>query len=50
VSQTILSVTDATRETGAAADQVLTAADAMAQQSVQLREEVDRFITRIRAS
>jgi methyl-accepting chemotaxis protein len=48
VSQTILSVTEATRETGVAANKVLASADAMAQQSIRLKEEVDRFISGIR--
>ncbi|HXP97069.1 MAG TPA: methyl-accepting chemotaxis protein [Telmatospirillum sp.] len=48
VSQTILSVSESARQTGLAADQVLTSADAMAQQSIRLRDEVDRFISGIR--
>jgi len=49
VSHNIGGVTEAAAETGSAATQVLGAAGALSQQSGVLRNEVDKFILRVRA-
>ena len=50
VSSNIQLVTRAADQTGAAATQVLASASELAQQSQQLRGEVDRFLTSVRAA
>ncbi|MBB4265757.1 methyl-accepting chemotaxis protein [Roseospira visakhapatnamensis] len=50
VSQTIVGVTDAARETGAAADSVLQASNSLGEQSVALRSMVQRFLADVRAA
>jgi len=50
VSANIAGVNQAAGETGAAAGQVLTAAQELSRQSAQLRTEMDRFVTQIRAA
>lgn len=49
VSETIGDVTQAAADTGAAATQMLAAADNLSHQSRNLRNEVDNFIQRVRA-
>ncbi|MDY0884500.1 methyl-accepting chemotaxis protein [Dongia soli] len=49
VSGNILSVTEAAKETGLAAGQVLDAATVLGRQSQSLNGEVDQFITQVRA-
>ncbi len=50
VSDNITGVTQAAAETGTAANQVLGTAEEMAQQSTTLREQVETFLTQIRAA
>ncbi len=50
VSDNITGVTEAAVETGSAANQVLGAAGEMAQQSTTLRQQVESFLTQIRAA
>jgi methyl-accepting chemotaxis protein len=50
VSSNITSVTDAASETGNAAQDVLTAAAELSQQSESLRQEIDTFLSEIRAA
>jgi methyl-accepting chemotaxis protein len=50
VSKTITSVQDAVVETGAAAEQVLTRANALSEQSAQLDEQINAFLKEIRAA
>ena len=50
VSRNIGDVTKAAQETGSAATQMLAAADGLNRQAVGLRQEVDRFLERIRAA
>ncbi len=50
VTTNIAGVTEAAAETGSAANQVLGAAGEMAQQSTTLRDQVDNFLTQIRAA
>mgnify|MGYP001405763076 CR=1 FL=1 len=50
VTQTAAEVRDSAAETGSAAGQVLSAADELAHQGVSLREEVGRFMTKLRSA
>ena len=50
VSSNITGVTQAAKETGGAAGQVLEAAGDLSKQSAVLRQEVDRFLADIRAA
>ncbi len=50
VTDNITGVTQAAAETGSAANQVLGTAEEMAQQSTTLREQVETFLTQIRAA
>lgn len=50
VTQTAAEVRDSAAETGGAAGQVLSAADELAHQGVSLREEVSRFMTKLRSA
>jgi len=50
VSNNIVQVTQAAGHTGAAANQVLSAAGQLAQQAEVLRHEVERFLAGIRAA
>jgi len=50
VSESIVGVTQAAGSTGAAAEQVLASARALAEHSVKLRGEVDNFLTNVRAA
>ncbi|MBB4286161.1 methyl-accepting chemotaxis protein [Roseospira goensis] len=50
VSQTIVGVTEAARESGAAADNVLAATNALNQQSADLKMLVERFLADVRAA
>jgi methyl-accepting chemotaxis protein len=50
VTQNIAEVSEGAAETGSAAGQVLTAADELARQGTSLREEVNRFLTQLRAA
>lgn len=50
VARNIGGVREATEETGRAADQSLSAANALAEQAVLLRKEVDNFLGRVRAA
>ncbi len=50
VTDNITAVTQAAVETGSAANQVLGTAEEMAQQSTTLREQVESFLTQIRAA
>ena len=50
VSSTVAAVTGAAGETGAAAHQVLGAATQLSEQSLRLRQEVDRFLATVRAA
>ena len=48
VTQNVVAVANASQETGIASNQVMTAASELADQSTQLRDEVNKFISRIR--
>jgi methyl-accepting chemotaxis protein len=50
VSENIVGVTEASAETGSAATQVLSAAEELSSQSDTLRQQVDKFLTDIRAA
>jgi methyl-accepting chemotaxis protein len=50
VSSNIVGVTQAAADTGAAASQVLGAADALSRQSTELRQEVDQFLSEVKAA
>ena len=50
VSTTIAGVSRHVGETGTAAGQVLTSADALSAQSAELRQQVDRFLSAVRAA
>jgi methyl-accepting chemotaxis protein len=50
VSSNIVGVTEAARETGAAAGQVLTSAEELSQLANRLRGEVGRFLDQVRAA
>ena len=49
VNTNVIAVTKASQETGTASDQVMSAAGALAKQSTQLRDEVNKFVSQIRA-
>jgi methyl-accepting chemotaxis protein len=50
VATNVAGVNEAARETGAAAAQVLTAADDLSRQAGQLRANVNGFLSKIRAA
>ena len=50
VSSNIGGIAQAAGETGAASTQVLTAAQGLAKQSVELRTEIEKFLTQVRAA